>query len=210
MTKYGKLTTALIAVWFVLALTASGLHLILTSPNQPPLPLGLAAATPLVLFLVWFVASPGFRHFTMTLNPRVLTWVQSWRIAGFVFLVLATYGLLPILFALPAGGGDMTIGATAVFVGLKLASPDHRKSFIAWQLLGMGDLIMAVMLGTLAGVIDPHGVANKAMTVLPLSMIPTFAVPLLMIFHIICIAQAAQWPVRRYSAIAEPLPSHSA
>lgn len=210
MTKYGKLSTALIAIWFVLALTASGLHMISNAPNEPPLPLGLAAITPLVLFLVWFVASPGFRHFTMSLNPRVLTWVQSWRIAGFVFLVLAAYGILPNLFALPAGWGDMTIGATAVLVGLKLASPDHRKGFIAWQLLGMADLIMAVALGTLAGVIDPHAVATGAMTVLPLSMIPTFAVPLLMIFHIICIAQAAQWPVRRHSTIAEPLPSHSA
>ena len=210
MTKYGKLATALIAVWFVLALTASGLHLISTRPNQPPLPMGLAAATPLVLFLVWFVASPGFRQYTMTLNPRVLTWVQSLRIEGFVFLVLATYGILPKVFALPAGWGDMLIGATALFAGLKLATPDRRKLFIAWQLLGMADLISAVALGTLAGVIDPHAIATNAMTVLPLSMIPTFGVPLFMILHIICIAQATQWPVRRYSAIAEPLPSHSA
>jgi hypothetical protein len=31
------------------------------------------------------------------------------------------------------------------------------------------------------------------MTVLPLSLIPTFAVPLFLILHIICIAQARQW-----------------
>jgi hypothetical protein len=207
MTNYGKLTTVLIAVWFVLALSASSLHMISNAPNEPPLHLGLAAITPLALFMVWFVASPGFRQFTMTLNPRVLTWVQSWRIAGFLFLVLAAYGILPKLFALPAGWGDMTIGATSVFVGLKLASPAHRKSFIVWQFLGIADLITAIALGALASVIDPHGVATGAMTELPLSMIPTFAVPLLMIFHIICIAQAMQWPIRRYSAIPEPLPS---
>ena len=42
MTKYGKLTTVLIAAWFVFALTASGLHLFNTGPNQPPLAFGLA------------------------------------------------------------------------------------------------------------------------------------------------------------------------
>ena len=35
------------------------------------------------------------------------------------------------------------------------------------------------------------------MTVLPLSLIPTFAVPLLLILHVICIAQARQWAAQR-------------
>ena len=210
MTKYGKLTTALIAAWFVFALTASSLHLFRTGPNQPPLLLGLAAGIPLVLFLIWFVASAGFRQFTMTLNPRILTWVQSWRIVGFVFLVLAAYGVLPRLSALPAGWGDIAIGVTAPLVALKLASPDHRKSFIAWQVLGMVDLVTAMTLGPLAKVIDPHGLGNDGLTVLPLSLIPTFGVPLFLMLHVICIAQAAQWSVRRYSTISQPLPSHAA
>jgi hypothetical protein len=51
-----------------------------------------------------------------------------------------------------------------------------------------------VALGALAGVIDPHGIPTGAMTVLPMSYIPTFAVPVLFILHIICIAQARRWP----------------
>jgi hypothetical protein len=31
------------------------------------------------------------------------------------------------------------------------------------------------------------------MTVLPLSLVPTFLVPLFLIFHVICIAQARNW-----------------
>jgi len=34
-----------------------------------------------------------------------------------------------------------------------------------------------------------------AMTVLPLSLVPTFLVPLFVIFHLICIAQARTWNV---------------
>jgi hypothetical protein len=48
------------------------------------------------------------------------------------------------------------------------------------------------------------------MTVLPLSLIPTFAVPLLMIFHIICIAQARRWSDKPYTHDERPLASSAA
>jgi hypothetical protein len=66
-----------------------------------------------------------------------------------------------------------------------------------WQALGIADLVMAVSLGTLVGILDPHGISTSPMTVLPLSLIPTFAVPLLLILHVICIAQAMRWPQRQ-------------
>ena len=210
MTRYAKLTAGLIGAWFVFSLTASALHLYRTGPNDLPLPLGLAVLTPIVVFLVWFASSPGLRQFTMSLNPRTLTLVQSWRVAGFVFLVLAAYGILPSVFALRAGWGDIAIGATASFVALKLASPDHRRIFVVWQVLGIADLVTAVTLGTLASVIDPRGIPTSAMTVLPLSLIPTFAVPLLLILHVVCIVQARRWPVLQGSTIGEQLRSPAA
>jgi hypothetical protein len=194
MSKYAKLTIGLIGAWFVFSLGASALHLYKTGPNDPPLPLGLAALTPILLFLAWFMLSARFRQFALSLNPRILTLVQTCRIEGFVFLVLAAYRILPGLFALPAGWGDIAIGATAPLVALALAVPGRRKSFIFWQLLGIADLINAVALGTLATVLNPHGIGADATTVLPMSLIPTFAVPLFLILHIICIAQAVRWP----------------
>lgn len=203
MTKYAKLTAGLIGAWFVFSLTASARHFYQTGPNEPALRLGLAAVTPLLVFGVWFAASTRFRKFTMSLNPTILTMIQSWRIAGFAFVVLATYGVLPNLFALPAGWGDMFIGATATLVALKLANPEHRITFVLWQVLGMIDLVTAVTLGTLAHVIDPQGIPTSAMTALPLSMIPIFGVPLFLILHVICIAQASRWPARQASAMGE-------
>ncbi len=166
MTRYAKLTSWLIGAWFVLALTLSALHIIESGPNRPPLALGLAAGIPLVMFLVGFATSAGWRAFLLSLNPRVLTAVQSWRVEGLTFLILATYGILPKVFALPAGWGDITIGVTAPLAVL-LAKPAHRGGFLAWQALGMLDLVTAVSLGTLAGVLDPHGVGTSAMTLLP-------------------------------------------
>jgi hypothetical protein len=142
---------------------------------------------------LWYAVSGGFRAFILSLNARTLTYVQSWRLAGFVFVVLQSYGILPSVFALPAGYGDMAIGATASLVAWKLADAAHRQSFIVWQALGMADLLMAVSLGTAARVLSPQGVSMHPMTVLPLSVVPTFIVPLLFILHLICIAQARHW-----------------
>ncbi|MFZ0630901.1 MAG: hypothetical protein WA399_18745 [Acidobacteriaceae bacterium] len=193
MTRYAKLTSWLIGVWFVLALTLSALHIIESGPNRPPLALGLAAGIPVVVFLVWFAGSANFRTFVLSLNPRTLTLVQSWRTAGFAFVCLAAYRILPNSFALPAGYGDIAIGLTAPLAALALAGAEHRGSFLLWQALGMLDLVMAVSLGTLSGVIDPHGIPAAAMTALPLSLVPAFAVPLFLILHIVCVAQPLRW-----------------
>lgn len=207
--RYGKLTAGIVAAWFVFALAASALHLFRAGPDAPPLALGLGGLIPIVLFFLWFAISDGFRQFALSLNPRTLTLVQAWRVGGFVFLVLSTYGILPALFALPAGWGDIAIGATAPLVAIKLANPEHRKSFIVWQILGIFDLVLAVTLGTTARLIAPHGVATTAMSALPLSLIPTFAVPLLLCIHVICIAQAKQWHERQQTRAGECLPARA-
>jgi hypothetical protein len=200
MSKYAKLSAGLLAAWLVFSLFASALHLYRNPPNTPPIALGLAVVTPIVLFLVWFASSTGFRQFVLSLSPRTLTLVHSMRIAGIVFLVLGSYKILPAFFALSAGWGDIAIGVTAPFAVLWLANPAHRKGFIFWQILGITDLVNALALAALAGVIDPHGIPPSAMTVLPMSYIPTFAVPVFLILHIICIAQARRWPTTHFAA----------
>ncbi|HEY6293558.1 MAG TPA: hypothetical protein VI455_18550 [Terriglobia bacterium] len=198
---YKKLTAGVIGAWFIFSLSASALHVFKNDSARPPLALGLAVLVPIVLFAVWWATSAEFRQFALSLNPRTLTMVQAWRILGFVFLVLQTYGILPGVSALPAGWGDIAIGVTAIPVAMKLASPDHRRGFILWQVLGISDLVTAVTLGTTAGLINPMGIPTTPMTVLPMSLIPTFGVPLFAILHIICIAQARRWPARSYSRI---------
>jgi hypothetical protein len=193
MTKYGKITAWLVAVWFVAALSASGLHLFANGSNRFGLGVAVAALAPMIVFSLSFAASEGFRSFALSLNPRTLTSVQVWRIIGFTFVVLEARNVLPAIFALPAGYGDMFIGATAGFAAWKLAEPVHRGSFIFWQALGILDLVTAVSLGTTASLFAPHGPSMMAMTVLPLSLIPTFFVPLFTMLHVICVAQARKW-----------------
>ena len=195
MNKYGKLTIGIIIAWFIFALSASALHLFENQSQRVGLAVAIAALTPIVIFFSWFLSSANFRQFTLSLNPQILTFAQTWRVIGFTFVLLEAHSVLPAIFALPAGYGDMAIGVTATLVAWQLADPRHRDSFILWQALGITDLVMAVSLGTTARLIAPHAPSMVAMTVLPLSLVPTFLVPLFLIFHVICIAQARTWKV---------------
>ncbi len=199
---YSRLVTVLIVAWFAFSIFASARRVFDTSPNLPPLRLLLAVVIPIVLFAAWYMRSAGFRAYVLSLDPHTLTAVQSWRIAGFVFLVLYSYRMLPGMFALPAGWGDIFIGATALLVATKWATPSYRKSFIFWQWLGIADLMTAMVTGAAGRFIRPEdftgasGIATSSMTALPLSLIPIFAVPLFLIIHIICIAEARRWQER--------------
>jgi hypothetical protein len=195
MKDYRKLTISLIAAWFLLALGASALGGFRNDSNRLGVAVAVGALTPIVIFSLWFGISDRFRQFALSLSPAALTSAQAWRILGFTFVLLEAHGLLPALFAFPAGFGDMAIGATAFLVAWKVANPGRRNLFIAWQVLGIIDLVTAVSLGSTARLLVPDSIPMVPMTILPLSLVPTFLVPLFTIFHAICIAQARSWEV---------------
>ena len=116
MKSYGKLTTGLVAAWFVFALSASALLWFKNDANRIGIAVAIAAVAPILVFAAWFAASEKFRRFALSLDPQILTLAQTWRIIGFTFVLLEARGVLPAIFALPAGYGDMTIGATATLV----------------------------------------------------------------------------------------------
>ncbi len=193
MKSYGQITSALIAIWFAIALETARRQVFSNPAQTLGVAVAVAAFTPIIAFLLWFAASRGFRQFVLGLSPRTLTAVQTWRLIGFIFVLLEARGALPSVFAWPAGYGDMLIGATATLAAWKLASPGRRGSFILWQALGVFDLVNAVALGVTAPLLAPHGPSMLPMTTLPLSLVPTFLVPLFLILHFICIAQARNW-----------------
>ena len=193
MKHYGKLIAGMISVWFVFALSASALHLFVNPWQQIGVSVALAAGVPILAFFVWLVVSEQFRKYALSVNPRVLALMQTWRILGLVFVVLEAQHLLPARFAIPAGYGDIFIGATAWFAATRLGKPGNRLPFILWQTLGIADLVSAVALGVTAQFFHGSGPTMYLMTVLPLSLIPTFLVPLFTMFHVISIAQATKW-----------------
>jgi hypothetical protein len=170
----------------------------------------LGVALPLILFGIWFQVSQRFRTYMLSMNPVALTAAHTCRIGGFVFLILYVQGVLPRSFAFPAGFGDMAIGITAPFIAWALAKKKISSSgFILWHMAGVADLVIAVVAGVLSSPsrigILAHGTTTRAMGLLPMSLIPTFAVPLLLILHLICIAQARQGRLGRADSSVSPI-----
>ncbi len=111
-----------------------------------------------------------------------------------MFVILYLQGFLPGIFALPAGWGDFAIGITAPLVAWFWRRPYPRKMFVVWNVLGVLDLVTAVTLGVLASA-TPVGVlagdvTTRLMGMFPLSLIPTFFVPLLIIGHLIALSRS--------------------
>ena len=184
-----NLTLVALGVWFLFALGGSLLGVFDSGP-RPPLPLGLAAVVPVVAFVAAYLTSAPFREFVLSLDLRALALAQTFRVVGIVFIVLYFLGALPGVFALPAGWGDFAVGVTAPVVAWYWKRPFPYRTFIVWNALGTLDLVIAVSLGVLASA-SPVGVlagdvSTRLMGQFPLSLIPTFFVPLLLIFHLIC------------------------
>jgi hypothetical protein len=82
-------------------------------PGTPPVPILIGAVGPLVVFLAGYWGSPRFRAFVLAIDLPLATAIQAWRAGGLGFLALYAHGVLPGVFAWPAGLGDIAIGVTA-------------------------------------------------------------------------------------------------
>ena len=205
--KYRNAIAVLVGAWFTCAVAAGALGVFKNVSDSLALPVAAAALAPIAVFIFWFTASSGLRQYLYGLNPRTLTLAHAWRVNGVVFLILSAYGLLPLPFALPAGLGDMAIGATAAWIASRFANPEHKSVFVLWQILGIADLMIAVTIGTTVRLFDPSGPGMGPMAELPLSLVPTFFVPLFLMFHFVSIAQTRRWQGRSYPHLGEQAPS---
>jgi hypothetical protein len=104
--------------------------------------------------------------------------------------------VLPGAFAWPAGLGDIAIGVTAPWVARALVRRlgfATSRVFVAWNLLGILDLVVAVSVGGLSSALA-SGVAGEVTTApmaqLPLVLIPAYLVPLFVMLHLAALFQA--------------------
>lgn len=185
----------ILAGWFLGVLTAGAAGVFESAPSRPPLPLLVAVAAPPLLLAFAYRASRVFRGYVLGIDLRLLTALQAWRVLGGMFLALYAFDLLPGLFAWPAGVGDLAVGVAAPFVVLAMVrgAPTWRRQ-VAWlNIAGLADFVGAVGTGVLTsntslGLIA-HEATRASMGALPLSLVPTFAVPLWTIFHVISLLQ---------------------
>ena len=109
-----------LSVWFVLVVSLGASGAFIGRPGTPPVAIGIGVGAPLLLFFAWLRLSQSFRAFVLTLDLRLIAAIQAWRFAGLGFLALYANKVLPAMFALPAGLGDMAVGFAAPWMVLAL------------------------------------------------------------------------------------------
>lgn len=198
---------ALLALWLALVVLLAADGVFVGPPGTPPLALLIGVTGPVIAFVALFRASRAFRDFVLAADLRVVTSIQAGRFAGFGFLALYAYGVLPGVFAWPAGLGDIAIGVSAPAIVLAIIrQPDFAagKSFVVWNLLGILDLVVAVSAGALSSMFAA-GIAGEVtaapMAQLPLVLIPGFFVPIFLMLHLTALLQARQFSGSGHPAI---------
>src|SRR3984957_5888122 len=187
-----------VTVWLLLVVSLGAAGAFVGPPGTPPLPIAIGVAAPLVLFFAWLRLSQSFREFVLSLDLRLIAGMQAWRWAGLGFLSLYAHKVLPAVFALPAGLGDMAIGITAPWIILALVrQPRFAASgtFIRWNVFGILDLVVAISIGTVSAIFAtgaPGEISTAPMATLPLLLIPAFLVPLFLMLHTVALMQSRQ------------------
>ena len=183
----------LVGVWI---LAARGAFQVSVPGSVPWIP--VAVATPVI---VASIALRRSRALPAALDAAPLSWLiglQAYRVIGANFIVLWLCGVMPGVFAGPAGIGDVLVGLLAIPAGLYAASgrAGGRAIAVAWNLFGIADLVNALALGFLSAPGPLQRLAldhpNALVGSYPTVLIPVFAVPLSLVLHGVSL-----WQLRR-------------
>jgi hypothetical protein len=171
------LTTAIVLlVWQAIAWSLAVVGAF--QPGSPTaLLLTLAILLPLLIGLPLLLRSAWLGHVLDVTPPEWLIGLQVYRVFGSIWILGWIAGVLPGVFALPAGIGDSLVGILALPAAEMLGR--NRAWGVAWNMLGILDLANAVTLGFLTSAVSGY----------PLVLIPAFVVPLSILLHSVSLRQ---------------------
>lgn len=192
-----------LVAWMVFTSVAAarGLYLPPVTPGFAPIGIQLLVALAGLALVLAF--SPSLR--SLLTNQHFLLRLNVWRLLGAVFLALMFTGQMPAVWALPAGLGDVGIGATAFWVARHLDEPGGQRRAVIFNWLGMADLVVAVGLGNATSPGPLHVINTtptaELITHFPLALVPGFLVPLAFMVHIVSLWQLSGRPWLTQTAV---------
>src|SRR3954470_22697053 len=178
--------------WILFGAAGAPGHFLLLQ-RLPPLAVqaiifGLAG---LALFL--YARIRPIRDWVDSLDLRSLVLLHVTRFVGIYFLILYQREQLPRAFAVPAGMGDIIVATMALPVAFApLDASARRRAIVIWNVVGFIDILMVVFTAARLNLANPFQL--RALTYLPLSLLPTFLVPLIIATHIIIFVRTKESP----------------
>jgi hypothetical protein len=177
-----------LSAWFGLVAVLGATYALHYERGYGTLALGTAVFLPVIGLALAFLTLPRLREVLDRIPLPALIGVNVLRVLGVVFVLLYAAGRLPAPFAPAAGWGDIFVGLTALPVAWAARKGEHRGLVLAWNTLGLADLVNAIVLGVVSspGPLQVFmGEPNAAiMSTLPWVLIPCFLVPLLILTHL--------------------------
>lgn len=174
-------------VWFAAAV-ATGHFLVLQRLPSPAIP-GIIFALSALVLLSYFVAS-SIRNWVDRIELRTLVLLHLTRFIGIYLLVLFERGELPRAFAVSSGIGEIFVATLALPVALApLAELQRLRAIFIWNVVGLADVVLLVASAARLNAADPAQL--QALGHLPLSLLPTFLVPLIIATHVIIFSRVA-------------------
>jgi hypothetical protein len=173
--------------WLIAAVAAGRQGWLQAMPASavPALVLGLTA-----LLALAYRRLGAFSAWVDALDVRGLVLLHVTRFVGFYFLVLYDRGVLPYAFAVPGGIGDIAVAALALAVCLlPWGEASRRRAISIWNIVGLIELLLTILTAARLGLAEPGSM--HALTQLPLSLLPTFLVPLLLASHLVLYARVS-------------------
>jgi len=169
----------ILAIWFLVALIAGATGL--TQRLMPPAPQLIIVSLSLLLIICGLTVK-SFKSLLLNIDWKIIVAFHLVRFVGFYFILLFLKDELPYEFAVPAGVGDIFTAtvAAALLITYKRVTPGILA---AWNLFGLLDIIFVVITAGRLGMANPY--LMRELLHLPLSLLPTFFVPLIFSSHIL-------------------------
>ena len=194
-TRFGLIASIGVIGWLFLATELARAGVFQSGLERVFPMIALGTGLPIIFGLLAIRYSTSLRAVLQAIPIHRLIGVQVYRTLGFIFLIATSANLLPGVFALPAGIGDIAVGLLAPLVAWRaMKDPGRvRGTIMAWVILGIGDLILALTLGFLSSPgrfqMIALGEPNAGISAFPLVMIPIFAVPVSILLHVAVISK---------------------
>ncbi|HZR75983.1 permease [Bradyrhizobium sp.] len=164
-----RVLLGVLAIWG-LAVAAAAETGVFTS--IPPLLIAPLIALGIIMPVIVYAMSDGFRAYIAAVGLRPLTAFHIWRIgAALLFFWYGAHNLLPEAFVRNAGWGDLIAGVLALVVVLL---PESRSGYLIFHIVGFADFVVAVGTGLALFLLNDPRMA--AIQTLPMVLIPLYGV----------------------------------
>lgn len=137
--------------------------------------------------------SDAFRHLAGRISLRGATLVEAGRIVGGSYILLDPK--LPDAFALLTGWSDVVVGVSAPLAArwLVTSGGEPKAGFALWHAHGLAWIVVSVVSGAWT---------SAAMNVFPLSLIPTFLGPMVILAHLVALGRSLPFAQNRATTLA--------